>query len=516
MIKDITLQVTPEEAFTPSLLKLAIARAIFEKHSDIQDYRVVRRSIDARGGIRYNISAQVAVGEELPAPSSALLEKKVVTNATPVIIVGAGPAGLFAALRLIELGYKPLIFERGVDVSARKRDVAQLDRNISFNEESNYCFGEGGAGTFSDGKLYTRSTKRGNVQRILDWFIEHGAQPEIAIDAHPHIGSDLLPLVISNIRKTIIEVGGEVHFGSKMSRIIIKEGKAVGIELVDGIKVEAKAVILATGHSASDVYYMLRDQGLSLQAKPFAMGVRVEHQQVLIDDIQYHRRERNAFIPAATYSLVSQVEGRGVFSFCMCPGGFIVPAASKSNQCVVNGMSPSRRDSPYANSGIVTEIRPSDWVEFEKEGALAGLAYQQALEENSFRNGGTGQEAPAQRLTDFVKGKLSTSLPKSSYFPGTVSSPMHFWLPPVISESLKQGFQQFDKKMRGFLSYEAQILGVESRTSSPVRIPRNELWEHVDLPGLYPCGEGAGYAGGIVSSAIDGVNAAEAFAHNNA
>lgn len=292
------------------------------------------------------------------------------------------------------------------------------------------------------------------------------------------------------------------------------EGKAVGIELADGVKVEAKAVVLATGHSATDVYYMLRDQGISLQAKPFAMGVRVEHPQALIDDIQYHRRERNAFIPAATYSLVAQVEGRGVFSFCMCPGGFIVPAASKSNQCVVNGMSPSRRDSPFANSGIVTEIRPSDWVEFEKEGALAGLAYQQALEENAFRNGGVGQEAPAQRLTDFVKGKLSSSLPKSSYFPGTVSSPMHFWLPPVISNSLKLGFAQFEKKMHGFLSYDAQILGVESRTSSPVRIPRNEQWEHIDVPGLYPCGEGAGYAGGIVSSALDGVNAAEAIARN--
>jgi len=514
VIKDITFQVTPEEAFTSSLLQLAIARSLQVPAESIKGHRVIRRSIDARGGIRYNISAQVAIGESLPEVAVIPFEKKSVENAVPVIVVGAGPAGLFAALRLIELGYKPLIFERGVDVSARKRDVAQLDRNISFNEESNYCFGEGGAGTFSDGKLYTRSTKRGNVQRILDLLVEHGAKPEISIDAHPHIGSDLLPQIISNIRKTIIEVGGQVHFGSKMSKLIIKEGKAVGIELADGTKVEARAVILATGHSAADVYYMLRDQNLSLEAKPFAMGVRVEHPQALIDDIQYHRRERNAFIPAATYSLVSQVEGRGVFSFCMCPGGFIVPAASKGNQCVVNGMSPSRRDSPYANSGIVTEIRPSDWVEFEKEGALAGLAFQQALEENAFRNGGVGQEAPAQRLTDFVKGKLSSSLPDSSYFPGTVSSPMHFWLPPVISESLKQGFQLFDKKMHGFLSSEAQILGVESRTSSPVRIPRNELGEHIDLPGLYPCGEGAGYAGGIVSSALDGVNAVEALVRN--
>ena len=515
MIKDITFQVTPEEAFTSSLLQKAIARSLHVDEAAIKGYRLLRRSIDARGGIRYNVSVQVAVNESLPKVELIPLDKKVVENAAPVIIVGAGPAGLFAALRLIELGYKPLLFERGVDVSARKRDIAQLDRNISFNEESNYCFGEGGAGTFSDGKLYTRSTKRGNVQRILDLLIEHGAKPEIAIDAHPHIGSDMLPSIISNIRKTIIEVGGEVHFGAKMSKILIKEGKAIGIELADGTKVEAKAVILATGHSASDVYYMLRDQGIALQAKPFAMGIRVEHPQALIDDIQYHRRERNEFIPAATYSLVAQVEGRGVFSFCMCPGGFIVPAASKSNQCVVNGMSPSRRDSAFANSGIVTEIRPSDWIEFEKEGALAGLAYQQALEENAFRNGGAGQEAPAQRLTDFVKGKLSSSLPKSSYFPGTVSSPMHFWLPPVITESLKQGFHQFDKKMRGFLSYDAQILGVESRTSSPVRIPRNEQGEHVELSGLYPCGEGAGYAGGIVSSALDGVNSADAFARNN-
>ncbi len=514
MIKDITLQVSPEEAFTSSLLQLAIARALHVDSKAINNFRLLRRSIDARGGIRYNISAQVAINEQLPSSSPIQFEKKNVANAVPVIVVGAGPAGLFAALRLIELGYKPLVFERGLDVSARKRDVAQLDRNVSFNEESNYCFGEGGAGTFSDGKLYTRSTKRGNVQRILDWLILHGAQPDIAVDAHPHIGSDLLPSIISNIRKSIIEVGGEVHFASKMKKIVLKEGKAVGIELADGVKVEAKAVVLATGHSATDVYYMLRDQGISLQAKPFAMGVRVEHPQALIDDIQYHRRERNAFIPAATYSLVAQVEGRGVFSFCMCPGGFIVPAASKSNQCVVNGMSPSRRDSPFANSGIVTEIRPSDWVEFEKEGALAGLAYQQALEENAFRNGGVGQEAPAQRLTDFVKGKLSSSLPKSSYFPGTVSSPMHFWLPPVISNSLKLGFAQFEKKMHGFLSYDAQILGVESRTSSPVRIPRNEQWEHIDVPGLYPCGEGAGYAGGIVSSALDGVNAAEAIARN--
>jgi uncharacterized protein len=514
MIKDITLQVSPEEAFNQALLHQAIARSLSLTNNQLTGFRVQKRSIDARRGIRFNLSVKAAIDEKLAPVPDIIFDAKNVIHAPVVIIVGSGPAGLFAALRLIELGYKPIVFERGKDVSSRKKDVALINRNVEFNNESNYCFGEGGAGTFSDGKLYTRSTKRGNVQRILELFVLHGAQPEILIDAHPHIGSDKLPTVVANMRKTILDAGGEVHFEACMKKLIIRNSKVYGIELTDGTVAEGVAVILATGHSSSDVYESLQQQGVKLQAKPFAMGVRVEHPQTLIDSIQYHRKLRETYLPAASYALVEQVDGRGAFSFCMCPGGFIVPAASYENQCVVNGMSPSLRSSPYANSGIVTEIRLSDLAGFESKGALAGLAFQQEMEENAFRNGGTGQVAPAQRLTDFVKGKLSSSLPKSSYFPGTVSSPLHFWLPPIISKTLQQAFMRFDKKMHGFFSSEAQILGVESRTSSPVRIPRSETGEHILFEGLYPCGEGAGYAGGIVSSAIDGMNAADALCQN--
>jgi uncharacterized FAD-dependent dehydrogenase len=514
MIKDISIQVSPDEAFYQPWLHQAIARSLSVTNEQLTGFRVRKRSIDARRGIRFSLLVTVAIDEKLTPEPDIVFDSKNVTNASSVIVVGSGPAGLFAALRLIELGYKPIVFERGKDVSSRKKDVALINRNIQFNNESNYCFGEGGAGTFSDGKLYTRSTKRGSVQRILELFVLHGANPEILIDAHSHIGSDKLPAIVANIRKTILDAGGEVHFESCMKELVIRNSKVCGIKLMEGTVAEGAAVILATGHSSPDVYESLHRQGVELQFKPFAMGVRVEHPQSLIDDIQYHKKLRGKYIPAASYALADQFHGRGAFSFCMCPGGFIVPASSSENQCVVNGMSPSLRNSPYANSGIVTEIRLSDLAGFESKGVLAGLAYQQELEENAFRNGGTGQIAPAQRLTDFVQGRLSSSLPKSSYFPGTVSSPMHFWLPPVIAKTLQLAFLQFDKKMRGFYSEEAQILGVESRTSSPVRIPRSETGEHILFSGLYPCGEGAGYSGGIVSSAIDGINAADAFYRN--
>ena len=414
-------------------------------------------------------------------------------------------------MRLIELGLKPIVIERGKNVSERKRDLALLNRNNPVNPESNYAFGEGGAGTFSDGKLYTRSTKRGDFRKILGVFVHHGAQPDIMIDAHPHIGTDRLPGVIKKMRETILESGGEVLFNTKVENLILENQKAKGIVTQNGEKINGAAVILATGHSARDVYYFLHKNNIALEAKTWAMGVRVEHPQHLIDQIQYHSPEgRGEFLPAATYSLTCQVENRGVYSFCMCPGGFIVPAMTNANEMVVNGMSPSRRSSPFANSGMVVEIRPEDIGEYQNHGVMGGLEYQKELERLAYINGGSGIVAPAQGLADFVNGRLSFDLPESSYVPGTLSSPMHFWLPDHIGQRLRKGFEQFGKQARGFISNEAMILGVESRTSSPVRIPRKaDTLQHTCIDGLFPCGEGAGYAGGIASSAIDGERCAE-------
>lgn len=518
---NIEITATPEVAGTEELLKKEVARQLEINKDEINGIRIIRKSIDARSrqGVKINLCADVYTNESEPQPVEYPFHYKDVTHARPVIVVGSGPAGLFASLRLIEHGLKPILLERGKSVSERKIDIAQLDRNNGLNPESNYCFGEGGAGTFSDGKLFSRSKKRGNSMRILQNFHLHGASDEILYEAHPHIGTDKLPQIIKKMREDIEQYGGEVHFETKVIELKIKEGHICGVKTNNGNDYDAQAVILATGHSARDVYKMLDTQGIKLEAKGFAMGVRVEHQQTQIDRIQYHLKEkgmadRGAFLPPASYNQVTQVEGRGVYSFCMCPGGFIVPASTFENECVVNGMSPSKRNSPYANSGIVVEIRPEDINEdYQKYGAIAGLKFQEQLELTSFQNGGGRSIAPAQRLQDFVKGKPTNDLPKTSYVPGIIPSALHFWLPQQIGHRLQEGFKYFNNKMSGYVTNDAIVVGVESRTSSPVRIPRDpETLEHVEVKGLYPCGEGAGYAGGITSSAVDGENCADKIA----
>ena len=424
---------------------------------------------------------------------------------------GAGPAGLFAALRLIELGIRPVIIERGRDVSSRKIDIAKISREHIVDPDSNYCFGEGGAGTYSDGKLYTRSKKRGDNTRVQELLCLHGANENIMYEAHPHLGTDKLPGIISNIRKSIIDSGGEFLLEKKVIDFILEGRNIKGVVTSDNEKYMSDYVILATGHSARDIYEICLNLGIDLEMKSFAMGVRVEHPQELIDTIQYHGNSRGEFLPAASYNLAKQVDGRGVYSFCMCPGGFIVPSATSQEEVVVNGMSPSERNSPYANSGIVVEIKAEDLVKFGSSGVLAGIEFQKELEREAWKNGGHTQCAPAQRLADFVAGELSASLPKVSYFPGVSSSPLHSWLPKAIGRRLRDGLRLFGHMMNGYVTNEAVVLGVESRTSSPVRIPRDsEKMHHIRISGLYPCGEGSGYAGGIVSSAVDGMRAAEA------
>lgn len=510
MQQAVNLCLSAAEASSEKNIKSILANHISINPSRIEHIRILKKSIDARHrNIKFNFSFQVFIDEK-PELKKATFEYADVRNKKHAVIVGAGPAGLFAALRLIELGIKPIVIERGKAVSERKKDVAAISREHIVNPDSNYCFGEGGAGTFSDGKLYTRSGKRGNLQKIYDIFHFHGAEDSILYEAHPHIGTDLLPEIIKNIRQTILSCGGEVHFQKRMTRILVKNSCVTGIETHDGEQFFSDVVILATGHSARDVYHLFYNESFLLEEKSFAMGVRVEHPQELIDKIQYHGTKREGIIPAASYSLVEQINGRGVFSFCMCPGGFIVPSATNQDQLVVNGMSPSKRNSAYANSGIVCQVKPEDYSMFSDKGILAGLYYQEYLENMAWQNGGRTQTAPAQRLTDFVKGRMSSGLPKISYFPGTISSPLHLWLPDSISSSLREGFKKFDQKMRGFLTNEAVVVGVESRTSSPLRIPRDkESFQHVQVTGLFPCGEGAGYAGGIASSAMDGENCAE-------
>jgi uncharacterized FAD-dependent dehydrogenase len=507
------LTLTPEQAAIETKLKATIAGRLEIDPKRIKSIRIERKNIDARSRFpKVNLSVRVFVDEQATINKPDYFNFHDVSDCKPVIVVGAGPAGLFAALRLIELNLKPIVLERGKDVSERKKDIAQLNRNVALNEESNYCFGEGGAGTFSDGKLYTRSKKKGNIQRILDIFHYHGAQDEVLYEAHPHIGTDRLPEVIKNIRQTIIRSGGEVRFESKLTDLIIEDNQVKGVVINEKDALKSEAVILATGHSAHDIYELLHTKNIALEAKGFAMGVRVEHPQSLIDRIQYSCKERGEYLPAASYNLVTQVDGRGVYSFCMCPGGHIVPASTNKGELVVNGMSASKRNSPYANSGIVVEIRPEDLPDsYQEFGTLAGLHFQQDVERLAFtNNGGQGQMAPAQRLRDFVQGKLSPDLPECSYLPGIISSPMHFWLPEFIGKRLQEGFKHFDRKMKGFVTNEAVVVGVESRSSSPVRIPRNaETLEHIEIGGLFPCGEGAGYAGGINSSAMDGENCAE-------
>lgn len=508
----IQLSLIPEQAEKPELLTKQVADKLEVSPARITRIRTTKKSIDARSfQPKVNLTVEVYWDEEAPAHENPVFAYQPVDDKKPVLIIGAGPAGLFAALKLIENGIKPIILERGRNTHARKEDIAQLNRNNGINIDSNYCFGEGGAGTFSDGKLYTRSKKKGNTERIFEIFHYHGAAEEILYEAHPHIGSDKLPIVIENISKTITSCGGEIHFEQKLTEILIENNQVVGCKTADGNTYNAKALILATGHSAHDIYEMLHNQGILLEPKGFAMGVRVEHPQSLIDSIQYHCKERGPYLPAASYNLVDQVNDRGVYSFCMCPGGHIVPAASNQNEIVVNGMSASQRNSPYANSGIVVEIRPEDIpADFKEYGVLAGLKFQQYVENLAYKNnGGLKQAAPAQRLGDFVKGKLSADLPACSYLPGLISSPLHFWLPDIISSRLREGFKKFDRKMRGYLTNDAVVVGVETRSSAAVRIPRDpETGQHTVIKGLFPAGEGSGYSGGITSSAIDGENAA--------
>lgn len=515
MIKEISIRVLPQQAASETALKGFLAREFALNPKDIQAVRILKRSIDARKRqVIINLTVRIYLNELPPNDMFSPIIYGDVSDKQQAIVVGAGPAGLFAALRLIELGMRPIVLERGKDVHQRRKDIARISREHKVDSESNYCFGEGGAGAFSDGKLYTRSKKRGSVDRILSILCQHGASLDILADAHPHIGTDKLPRVIENIRHTILESGGEVKFGTRIDELIFDRQEVIGAKSHTG-NVFPGPVILATGHSARDVYYYLHRNNIELEAKGFAVGVRLEHPQELIDRIQYHNSEgRGKYLPAAEYSFVTQINGRGVYSFCMCPGGFTVPAASGPNQLVVNGMSPSNRGSRWANSGMVVEIRPEDIPGYEVHDVLAGIKFQEEIEYQCFINGNCRQTAPAQRMTDFINGKISPDLPATSYTPGVISSPLHFWMPSLITERLRQGFRHFGKISHGFLTREALMIGVETRTSSPIRIPRDsEQLHHIRFDGLYPCGEGAGYAGGIVSAAIDGERCAEALAY---
>jgi len=464
-----------------------------------------KRSIDARQRTVFiNLTGDVYAREEDIPEYSFRQPYQQVKDAPEVFIIGAGPAGLFAALRLLEEGLKPVILERGKNVKERRRDLAKLTKEHVVNPDSNYCFGEGGAGTYSDGKLYTRSTKRGDVDRILYIFTEHGADEDILIDAHPHIGTNKLPGIIESMRQTIIAHGGEVRFGCRVTDIVIENDRVTALEINDSEKVICNRVLLATGHSASDIYYLLHEKGLELEAKEFALGVRVEHPQRVIDAIQYHCETRDENLPPASYNLVEQVRGKGVYSFCMCPGGIIAPCATGPEEIVTNGWSPSKRNNPFANSGMVVTVDALTRNAFESHGPLAGLKYREFVERTCWEAGGRTQAAPAQRLTDFVAGRASDSLPDCSYIPGVVAARVDLLLPPDVTLRLREGFIAFGKKMRGFLHPDAIVVAPESRTSAPVRIPRDDSGQHIRVRGLYPCGEGAGYAGGIVSAGIDG------------
>lgn len=515
MTHETQIRVAPETAADEHLLKQHIAQELGIDQRTITALRVLKRSIDARQRhIFVNLKVRTYVNEVPQDDEYAKTTYCNVEGKPAVIVVGEGPGGLFASLRLIELGLRPIVVERGKNVRDRKLDLSRITKTQAVDPESNYCFGEGGAGAYSDGKLYTRSKKRGSVDKILNVFCQHGASTAILADAHPHIGTDKLPRVIENMRETIIKCGGEVHFQTKMTRIIVEKGTAIGIEATDlttGHELTFKGpVILATGHSARDVYEMLHDGGIHIEAKGIAVGVRLEHPSMLIDQIQYHNRNgRGKYLPAAEYSFVAQVDGRGVYSFCMCPGGFVIPAATGPRQIVVNGMSPSNRGTQWSNSGMVVEVRPED-IGGDSADPLRMMRFQEQTEQTCWQQGNMRQTAPAQRMADFVNGRLSYDLPKSSYAPGLVASPLHFWLPQFIGKRLQQGFKTFGKMSHGFLTNEAVVIATETRTSSPVRISRDPAtMQHVAVAGLFPCGEGAGYAGGIVSAGVDGERCAE-------
>lgn len=516
MKKELNIAVSPSQAHNNLELKAIVSENLNVESDRINGLVVRRRSIDARNpNILINLNLDIFIDEDIPLDEKPIFSYQDVSKRAPVVIVGAGPAGLFAALHLIELGFKPIIFERGKKVSDRKRDIAAIHGEHIIDPNSNYGFGEGGAGTFSDGKLYTRSKKKGDIRKILEVLNFHGAQNEILTDAHPHIGTNVLPRVIVAIRNSILNAGGEIHFNSCITDLVIRNQEAKGVVTDLGETVEGIAVVLATGHSARDIYSMLHQNGIILEAKPFAVGVRVEHPQELIDRIQYHGTKRGAYLPAASYSFVEQVHDRGVYSFCMCPGGMVVPAATAPGELVVNGMSPSERGGRFANSGMVVEIRPGDLPFNNKFPVMfTGLRFQEDIEKLCFMMAGNTQFAPAQRLADFVSGRKSANLPESSYRPGLVESTLHEWLPHMVGNGLQEAFKLIGRKTKGYLTNEAIVLGVESRTSSPVRIPREmKTLEQVQLKRLFPCGEGSGYAGGIMSSAVDGERVADMIAN---
>ncbi len=514
MRKNLSLKLLPSEAADAMSIKRSIAAAESINPVSITGYNVQRQSIDARGRQPWvNLVIEVFIDEPfIPRPLRDFLFRDVSQANKRVVIIGAGPAGLFAALRLVELGIKPIILERGKDVRSRRRDLALLNKEGEINPESNYCFGEGGAGTYSDGKLYTRSSKRGDIKRILELFVHFGAEENILYEAHPHIGTNKLPNIISAMRKLLIECGAELLFEKKLVHIEVRDEKVRSVKTADDDVFNADAIILATGHSARDIFELLHHKKILIEAKAFALGVRVEHPQKLIDQVQYHTDHKDACLPPAAYSWVEQVEGKGVFSFCMCPGGIIAPAATSANELVVNGWSPSKRNNPFANSGIVVSLEEKDWQSFSKHGPLAAMYFQQSIEQQAYKAGGGKFVAPAQRLTDFIDKKLSSTLPRCSYVPGLHSTLLQETLPSLVYNRLLQAFKLTGKKFRGYMTNEAVVVATESRTSSPVRIPRTDLLHHPQLKNFYPCGEGAGYAGGIVSAAMDGERVANMIA----